>query len=112
VQGERQGPTLPSPRQQVRVLTTGYCSGLGLKCGIHPRWDDGFTADGSRVKRGLCAADWRVFKRNTRIKVPQYGMCRVADTGNLVKGRHIDLYFESRDEAIRWGKRYLVVEVY
>ena len=99
------------PRQTVKVLTTGYCSGEGRRCGIHPRWDDGRTASGTQVRRGVCAADWDVFPKGTRFQVPLYGPCVVEDTGSGVRGYHLDLYFETRREAVQWGRRYLTVEV-
>lgn len=112
IQRDIQGPVWPGPQPiRIKVLTTGYCSGQGLRCGIHPRWDDGYTASNVRVKRGICASDWRVFPRGTVLRVPGYGPCRVEDTGNAVRGRHVDLYFHSRREAVQWGRRHLTVEI-
>lgn len=103
---------LPPSSYTMRVLTTGYCSGQGLKCGIHPRWDDGYTATGTKARRGSCAIDRRVFKTTDRFYVPGYGFCRGEDTGNRIRGYHLDLYFESYTEAMRWGRRYVTIEVY
>ena len=108
--GGWQGPTLPP--HHVLMVTTGYCSGQGLRCGIHPRLDNGITASGHRVKRGMCASDWTVLPKGTLVHVPGYGKCKVLDTGNLVKGWHLDLYFDTREEAIQWGRRYKIVRIY
>ena len=63
------------------------------------------------AKRGTVAADPRVFKVGTKLKIPGYGTGTVEDIGGAIKGRHIDLWFPSHEEAKRWGKRYLKIEV-
>lgn len=90
------------PVDNVRV--TGYCP--GPPC-VDPKWADGMTAAGTPARRGVCAADWDVFPKGTVFFVPQYGKCRVEDTGSAVKGKHIDLYFDTYDEAVKWGSKYM-----
>jgi 3D (Asp-Asp-Asp) domain-containing protein len=43
--------------------------------------------------------------------VPGYGWGVVHDRGSAIKGNHIDLFFESHDEALKWGRQRLHVEV-
>lgn len=71
----------------------------------------GQTSSGTIAKRGTIAADPRVFKVGTRIYVPGYGNGVVEDIGGAIKGQHIDLWFPSHEEAKRWGKRYLKLNV-
>jgi 3D (Asp-Asp-Asp) domain-containing protein len=71
----------------------------------------GQTSSGTMAKRGTLAADPRVFKVGTKLKIPGYGTGTVEDIGGAIKGRHIDLWFPSHEEAKRWGKRYLKIEV-
>jgi 3D (Asp-Asp-Asp) domain-containing protein len=106
-----QGPVKPYSKV-VLMTTTGYCSGQGRACGIHPRRDHGLTFSGLYARRGLCAVDPRAYPIGTTFYIPDYGWCRAADTGNAVHGQHLDLYFETLKEAQQWGKRIVPVEVY
>jgi len=40
-----------------------------------------------------------------------YGPAVAADTGGDIKGQRIDLYMESYEEAIQFGRRQVLVEV-
>lgn len=71
----------------------------------------GQTSSGTMAKRGTIAADPRVFKAGTRLRIPGYGDGVVEDIGGAIKGRHIDLWFPSHEEAKRWGKRYLKLDI-
>ena len=86
------------------VKTTGYCA--DPPC-VDVRWADGITASGTVARRGVCAADWAVFPKGAVVSIPGYGVCRVEDTGNpdYVNGLHLDLFFDSEEEAIQWGVR-------
>jgi 3D (Asp-Asp-Asp) domain-containing protein len=61
------------------------------------------------------AADPRVLPIGTRILVheagPYSGEYIVADTGAAIRGYEIDLWMESREEALRFGRRAVLVEV-
>lgn len=86
------------------VKTTGYCA--GPPC-VDEKWADGKTASNTVARKGVCAADWKVFPLGTVLQIPGYGPCRVEDTGNpaFVNGLHLDLFFEDIADAIEWGVR-------
>lgn len=69
------------------------------------------TATGTWPKRGTLAVDPRVIPLGTRIYIPGYGVGVAEDTGGAVRGNVIDLFFETRDEAIRWGRRNVTVYI-
>src|SRR3954463_3466176 len=75
----------------------------------------GQTASGKITRVGLVAADPAVLPLGTRISVtgagPYSGEYIVADTGALVKGKHIDIFMPSRSEALRFGKKHVTVQV-
>ena len=61
---------------------------------------------------GTIAADTRYYPFGTRMFVPDWGWGVVADRGGAIKGPdRIDLYFESHEEALAWGRRRLEVEI-
>ncbi len=75
----------------------------------------GVTADGSRVARGVVAADIRVLPLGTLIVLSGAGTYSgeyvVRDTGRLVQGRKLDVYVPTTAEAIKFGRRLVKVEV-
>lgn len=93
-----------SPIPSVKV--TGYCP--GPPCVIE-KWADGITAAGTEAKHGVCASDWSVFPKGSVFVIKGYGRCRVEDTGNAVKGKHLDLYFPTANEARHWGVKVMTV---
>lgn len=86
--------------------SSGYTAGVG---GVGY-----YTATGSRVRRGVAAVDPSIIPLGTKLYVEGYGYAQALDTGSAIKGFKIDLYFESYQDAIRWGRRkvkvYLVKE--
>lgn len=60
------------------------------------------------------AADPSKLPYGTTLIVPKYGIVTVQDTGGALKnyeGYAIDVYFETYEEAIMWGVKYIEVEV-
>ncbi|WP_371262865.1 3D domain-containing protein [Paenibacillus sp. OV219] len=99
----------------VQVVATGYTAGVestGKKPG-HPQY--GITYSGVRVRRAFVstiAADPKVFPIGTVLYIPGYGYGVVADTGSAIKGKKIDLYFETRKQVFKqWGKKKVTVRI-
>jgi len=72
----------------------------------------GRTASGSGVRRGIVAADPRVLPLGTRIQITAgsySGTYTVADTGGAIKGRILDIWVPSCSEAIRFGRKSVMV---
>ncbi|MGM0881904.1 MAG: 3D domain-containing protein [Bacillota bacterium] len=101
--------------KMIEVVATGYTAGVestGKRPG-HPQY--GITYSGVKVRRdqvSTIAADTRLFPIGTLLYIPGYGYGVVADTGSAIKGKRIDLYFETIKEVYeQWGKRTVYVEV-
>lgn len=61
---------------------------------------------------GTIAADTDYYPFGTRMRVPGYGWGMVLDRGGAIKGPdRLDLYFDSHQEALAWGRRRLWVEI-
>lgn len=71
----------------------------------------GQTSTGTTAKRGTVAADPKVLKMGTKLEIPGYGQGVVEDIGGAIKGKHIDLWFPSHEEAKKWGRQYLRIKV-
>lgn len=103
-----------------RVLT---CSATAYdlsyeSCGKHPSDPYyGITASGMRAQYGVIAVDTSVIALGTKLYVEAvdgswvYGYCVAGDTGSGIKGNKVDLFFNSRNEAILFGRRQANVYV-
>ena len=90
-----------------RFKVTGY-SNDPVSINV-PRWRDGKTATGITAEPGICAADWDFLPVGSLVWVDGYGWCEVQDRGGKVRGKHIDLFFPDRRQALRWGVKKMDV---
>ncbi len=87
-------------------------------CGKNPG-DRGYgiTASGMAAQRGVIAVDPRVIPMGSRLYIesldsyPDYGYAIAGDTGGAIKGNRVDLFMDSRSEALRFGRRKVKVYV-
>jgi 3D (Asp-Asp-Asp) domain-containing protein len=89
---------------EMRFTATAYC-------------DRGVTRSGTQVREGVLAADPALLPLGSVVRIIEAGDRRyertysVMDTGARVRGRRIDLYVRSCDEARRFGVRRVSLEV-
>ncbi|MHB1419983.1 MAG: G5 and 3D domain-containing protein [Bacillota bacterium] len=84
----------------IQVIATAY-----THTGSH-------TATGAYPKPGTVAVDPAVIPLGTKMFIEGYGAGTAQDTGGNIKGNRIDVFFETYDEAIRWGKRAVNLYIY
>jgi len=91
---------------------TAYCP-CSKCCG---KWSDGMTASGAPAKGKLIAAPkdipfgtW-LYIPSDNDKEPAYGWAEVLDRGGSIKGKRLDVFFETHQEAVNWGVKYLRIE--
>lgn len=101
-----------------RVITANATAYDASSCGkapSHPAY--GITATGARATKGIVAVDPSVIPLGTRLYIESadgsyvYGTCVAADTGGAIKGNRIDLCFDTRGEAIRFGRKPVKVYI-
>jgi len=77
----------------------------------------GHTASGTIAQVGKVAVDPRVIPLGTKLYIVSqdgqyvYGYCIAEDTGGLIKGNKIDLYFSTWNECIQFGYRPITIYV-
>ena len=82
----------------ISATATAYC-------------DKGKTASGIQSKVGVVAVDPRVIPLGTRLYIEStdgswvYGVCLAGDTGGLIKGNRVDLFYDTYNECIQFGRR-------
>lgn len=92
-------PSTFAPVKSISVLSTGYAAGpAGGAIGSR-------TATGVRCTYGAVAVDPRLIPLGSKLYVEGYGYGFACDTGGAIKGRHIDLAFNSARAAFAHGKR-------
>ncbi len=69
------------------------------------------TAAGVSPHRGVIAVDPKVIPLGTKVYVEGYGEAVALDTGASIKGNRIDVFFPSREECVRWGRRSVQVQI-
>jgi 3D (Asp-Asp-Asp) domain-containing protein len=99
----------PPPAEVFEVTAyTAYEESTG-KTPSHPTF--GITASGKRVQAGVTAACPPELDFGTWLEIEGVGKRRCDDTGGTIKGKRIDIYMESVNEAIKFGRRNLRVWV-
>lgn len=88
---------------------SAYCP-CELCCGVYA---DGITANGHVIEQGekFVAAPSNI-PFGTMIDIPGYGKVPVLDRGGAIKGNKLDVYFDTHQKALEWGRQYLKVKVY
>ena len=81
----------------------------------HRKWGTKNAIGGSlaRPKEGLghCAVDPKVIPLGSILHVPGIGPRVATDTGRLIRGRDLDIHFDSLREMRAWGARRVTVRV-
>ncbi|MEG0502671.1 MAG: 3D domain-containing protein [Niameybacter sp.] len=68
------------------------------------RWS-GRTASGMPTFVGMVAVDPKIIPLGTIVYVEDYGIAIAGDTGGAIKGHDIDLFFNSHNECVKFGRR-------
>lgn len=94
-------------RRVIRMQATGYDPGP-RSCG---KYANGTTACGLQAGHGVVAVDPRVIPMGTKLYIEGYGYAVAGDRGRAIKGNRIDLGFNTYQEAIRFGRKSVVVHI-
>ncbi|WP_246289156.1 G5 and 3D domain-containing protein [Bacillus haikouensis] len=75
----------------------------------------GHTATGINLKANpgikVIAVDPSVIPLGTKVYVDGYGYAVAADTGGAIRGNKIDVFFSSKSDAYRWGRKTIKVKI-
>ncbi len=65
-----------------------------------------YTASGEVAIEGqTIAADWTILPKGTMVEIERVGIRTVQDRGGAIKGNRIDIYFESHQKALEYGRQ-------
>jgi 3D (Asp-Asp-Asp) domain-containing protein len=57
------------------------------------------------------AVDPAVIPIGSKLYIDGYGPARAVDTGAMIKGNRIDLFFDTESECEAWGRRPVAVSI-
>ncbi|MCL2396448.1 MAG: 3D domain-containing protein [Defluviitaleaceae bacterium] len=69
----------------------------------------GITASGMQAQVGVVAVDTNVIPFHTRLYIEGYGFAVAGDRGGAIRGNKIDLFFDTRAEALQFGRQHIRV---
>lgn len=108
---------LESNEQSADKTHTGKTTISMVATGYDDSWESNYpyygqpSYIGMPLQRGVVAVDPNVVPMGTRLYVEGYGEAIAADQGGAIKGNRIDLFFDSRQEALDWGMRTVEVTI-
>ena len=71
----------------------------------------GETCLGWKTRHGIAAVDPKVIALRRLIYVDGYGFAWTGDVGGAIKGKRIDLCYNTTEEALQWGRKKVKVYV-
>lgn len=72
---------------------------------------DGFTYLDYKAGYGVVAVDPRVIPLKSRVYVEGYGFALAVDIGSAIKGKRIDVCFDTLEESKRYGLKWVKVHI-
>jgi len=94
-------------RTAMAMVATAY-DPSPRSCG---RGSRGRTSNGMRAGYGVVAVDPKVIRMGSPLYVEGYGYAVAGDIGGSIKGKRVDLGFNSYSEARRYGRKRVTVHV-
>ena len=91
-----------------------YSKVLTMEASAYSSQDPGngnYTATGSRLTKGIVSVDPNLIPLGTKLYVEGYGYAVADDVGGAIKGNRIDLAYDSRAEALQFGRQTVKVYV-
>ena len=100
--------------ERASAAPSRYSRTLTMSATAYTAYDDGngsYTYRGNFLRKGLVAVDPSVIPLGTRLYIEGYGYAIADDIGGAIKGNKIDLAYENRNDALRFGVRKVTVYV-
>ena len=103
---EEKKPVVITKIQQVEKETEWYYfKATGYSANDPAQGTNSTTATGKDIRIGMIAVDPKVIPLGTSVEIRDMGIFVAEDTGGKIKGNRIDIYFEYKEDAKKFGKR-------
>lgn len=104
---EKSGAKENPEEKSLTVIATAY-SDDPVSINV-PKWRDGKTATMTDVRWGVVAVDPKVIPLGSKIFIKDMGWFTAEDTGGKIKGNRIDIFYPTRRQALKFGKKELTL---
>ena len=80
-------------------------------------WESGITYTGTQARVGAIAVDPDIIPLGTKMYIVSadgeylYGYCVAEDTGGAIQGNIVDLFFNTYEECIQFGRRDVLIYI-
>jgi len=88
-----------------------YFIATGYSANDPAQGTNNITATGKEIKTGMIAVDTKIIPLGATIEIKDIGIFTAEDTGGKIRGNRIDIYFETKEEAERFGRKIIWVRV-
>lgn len=100
----KQEPVIVS-KTEIKIVEWYYFVATGYSANDSTQGTDNITATGKEVYEGVIAVDPRIIPLGTTVEIKDLGKFIAEDTGGKIKGNRIDIYFNSKKEAKKFGRQ-------
>jgi 3D (Asp-Asp-Asp) domain-containing protein len=100
------------PADRYRTDTTGldYEEVLNVEATAYTHTGN-TTYTGIWPYEGIVAVDPKIIPLKSKLFVEGYGFAEAQDTGGLIKGNIIDVFMDTREKALNWGRKQVKVYI-
>ena len=63
------------------------------------------------IQKGMIAVDPKIIPLGAKVEIKDLGTFIAEDTGSKIKGNRIDIYFETKEEARKFGRQVIWVRI-
>jgi 3D (Asp-Asp-Asp) domain-containing protein len=100
----KQEPVIVS-KTETKTIEWYYFVATGYSANDSTQGTDNLTATGKEAYEGIIAVDPAMIPLGTEVEIKDLGKFVAEDTGGTIKGNRIDIYFNSKTEAEKFGKQ-------
>ena len=99
-------PAAAEERDSVATSMVFRATAYSWECGT----GDNLTASMTPVRVGVVAVDPKVIPLGSQVEINGQ-VYWAEDTGSAIVGNRIDIFMESREEALSWGRQYVTAKI-
>ncbi len=111
VVSEEKEPVIITKIQEVEKETEWYYfTATGYSANDPAQGTNSTTATGKDIRIGMIAVDPKIIPLGTSVEIKDMGTFVAEDTGGKIKGNRIDIYFESKADAKKFGRQGIWVK--
>ncbi|MHB1376558.1 MAG: 3D domain-containing protein [Candidatus Humimicrobiaceae bacterium] len=94
-------------KTETKIIEWYYFVATGYSSNDFTQGTDNITSTGKEVYEGIIAVDPEIIPLGTEVEIKDLCKFIAEDTGGKIKGNRIDIYFNSKTEAKKFGKQGL-----